>query len=781
MKILVMMLFLVLLLPYTQPLTPDFASATGSGNSNSYVILLQPPFSKNIAALSQAFDANLRAIGVDAGKPVLFGGIGVGGIFNLTSSELSVIRQVFHPYLVIQDRPVFLQSSSGNTSPLLNWSYFPGGPYSGTDIKVAVIDTGIDTSLSALGPSFASRVVGSYNLVNPGSPPNDTDGHGTAVASIIGADSTNFTGVAPGVQLLIYKVFKGNETTSNLLVEALDQAAQDGASVINLILGGGLDAGTLWQLGYLLNQRGIELVAAVGNDGPDLGTLSIPAALPYFLSVGASTSQFSNQPVAELLLGSNFTFDTAQPMEFSPLTNRPVQGSYVFVRSATPAEIAGVDLSGKIAVTLRDHKTTFADMEQNVSEAGAIGLVVVNDENSSFLGTLQTNSSTSPSKIPVVSVAYQEGYRLLNSDPNGTVLRMGIFIPHNPYPAPFSSRGPGGPFLLKPELMAPGDSVPVVTFQGVGLESGTSFSAPQVTGALALITQEHPGLSPDQYYSILELSASQLHTNEIDFPPYVQGAGELNISKALATPFTVSPGDFIALYPYTGGSYSDTIHVSFFANTSLKVSYIGEYPLTLNTSYLDQTESGLTVTASPSSGGQLMYDRLIFSTNNMNFSFPVMVEPSAVGVIYNMTTGSLQIEGGGGGGYIAQITYPDGTLHSLTLDTSGGAADHVGTPMPGFYFIEVQPLNGNGSTGEVGFGMFYIGSVTQSQFPGYTITVLAGYSAFLCLVAFAIYLNRWFRIRRGPRSAVRPPISAWKPPSFSARLLFRTCGLSFRS
>ncbi len=165
----------------------------------------------------------------------------------------------------------------------------------------------------------------------------------------------------------------------------------------------------------------------------------------------------------------------------------------------------------------------------------------------------------------------------------------------------------------------------------------------------------------------------------------------------------------------------------------------------------------------------------------MNFSFPVMVEPSAVGVIYNMTTGSLQIEGGGGGGYIAQITYPDGTLHSLTLDTSGGAADHVGTPMPGFYFIEVQPLNGNGSTGEVGFGMFYIGSVTQSQFPGYTITVLAGYSAFLCLVAFAIYLNRWFRIRRGPRSAVRPPISAWKPPSFSARLLFRTCGLSFRS
>ena len=83
--------------------------------------------------------------------------------------------------------------------------------FTGQGVKVGIIDTGIDFNhpdLHGYGP--LGRVVGGYNYVNTNDVPLDTNGHGTEVAGIIGADG-NFSGMAPKSQLFSYKVSSTGE------------------------------------------------------------------------------------------------------------------------------------------------------------------------------------------------------------------------------------------------------------------------------------------------------------------------------------------------------------------------------------------------------------------------------------------------------------------------------------------------------------------------------------------------------------------------------------------
>jgi serine protease AprX len=120
--------------------------------------------------------------------------------------------------------------------------------------------------------------------------------------------------------------------------------------------------------------------------------------------------------------------------------------------------------------------------------------------------------------------------------------------------ADFSSRGSFGSPIFRPTLVAPG--VEVVSLRGSGVAtvtgvtglagadtkrlssgelpyyttaSGTSFSAPQVAGAIALILEANPTLSPAQVKEILQRTATPL-------PPYYAyetGAGMLNVHAAV--------------------------------------------------------------------------------------------------------------------------------------------------------------------------------------------------------------------------------------------------------
>jgi hypothetical protein len=191
------------------------------------------------------------------------------------------------------------------------WSFWPTVPKL-APVRVAVIDSGIDGS----HPDLRGRVVAAKSFVG-GSPFHDEQGHGTFVAGEIAANPFNgigMAGIAFNARLLIAKVV-GPDGTVSLPAEvaAIHWAADNGARVINLSLGGVRDPLSPQLDTYSpLEEAAVEyayakgavVVAAVGN-GPQSpatpwGFAHYPAALPHVIGVSAlrrdgSVPEYSNR------------------------------------------------------------------------------------------------------------------------------------------------------------------------------------------------------------------------------------------------------------------------------------------------------------------------------------------------------------------------------------------------------------------------------------------------------------------------------------------------------
>lgn len=150
-----------------------------------------------------------------------------------------------------------------------------------TSVIVAVVDTGIDETHEDL--TKTSFVSGydfiSNSVIAPGTD-SDDNGHGTLVAGVLGAVTNNGIGIAgtnSQVTLMPVKALDGSGSgTSENVAKAIIWAADHGASIINLSLGGvgfGQDIGLAKAITYAF-QHNIVLVAAAGNDtAPNGGDL----------------------------------------------------------------------------------------------------------------------------------------------------------------------------------------------------------------------------------------------------------------------------------------------------------------------------------------------------------------------------------------------------------------------------------------------------------------------------------------------------------------------------
>ena len=170
------------------------------------------------------------------------------------------------------------------------WTEATGG-----GVTVALMDTGV-----AAHPDLAGSVVARVDFVNDGARSLDPGGHGTFMAGLIAAHGHDFSGVAPDAKIVSLRVLdangKGhlhavlgafdwllrNRVTYNIGVLNLSLGAPQKASYNRELMAGVVESAWL---------AGVTVVAAAGNDGPGAGSIAIPGADPFVITVGSLADQ----------------------------------------------------------------------------------------------------------------------------------------------------------------------------------------------------------------------------------------------------------------------------------------------------------------------------------------------------------------------------------------------------------------------------------------------------------------------------------------------------------
>lgn len=360
------------------------------------------------------------------------------------------------------------------------------GAPTGAGVTVCVIDSG----LTASHQDFADvNVIGGY----PSDWDQDPCGHGTHVAGTIAAalNGEGVVGVSPGeVSLWIEKVFGGAQcdwTYASTLVEAANRCADEGATVINMSLGGPGSNPAEAAAFQALRDQGVLSVAAAGNGGDT--SFSYPASYDAVVSVGGVDSQKAHYPASQ----RNSQVELAAPgmgvistvgykaSEFSVagqmVFSSAMEGSIEATVSGDLAEgglcltpLSGVE--GKIVLCQRG-EANFSDKALNAVAGGAAGVVIYNNIPGLFSGTL----GGVPVPVPVASISLEDGVGLVADSLDLSASLDTTFT----YPA-----------------------------SGYDAYTGTSMASPHVAGAAAVAWSENPELSVEQVVNALIAGAEDL-------------------------------------------------------------------------------------------------------------------------------------------------------------------------------------------------------------------------------------------------------------------------------
>lgn len=230
----------------------------------------------------------------------------------------------------------------------------------GADQVIAIVDTGVDLTHPDLEDNLWTSPLGDhgFDFVDTDADPDDYDFHGTHVAGTAAAiadDGTGVAGVAPEAEIMPVRVLDGNGTGFSADIgNGIAFAAQNGADVINLSLGG--PGGTDEHMSSAIdiaNALDAVVVVAAGNDGGDNDVEpTVPCNLPQanIVCVAAITESgalagFSNFGTASVDIGAPGTnilsakTDYGTPLisdGFEPVTPSPPGDSPLAPTAPTP-------------------------------------------------------------------------------------------------------------------------------------------------------------------------------------------------------------------------------------------------------------------------------------------------------------------------------------------------------------------------------------------------------------------------------------------------------------
>lgn len=175
----------------------------------------------------------------------------------------------------------------------------------GNGVVVAVLDTGVGyenyKNMHVLPDLEGITFVDPYNFVDDNNHAGDDHGHGSHVTGTIAQVTNNgigVAGVARNVKIMPLKVLSKSGSGSVAgIADAIHFAADHGAKVINMSLGGALPSRVLKKAVQYAHDKGVTVVCAAGNESR--GKVGYPAAYPGAIAVAAtqydeSTTFYSN-------------------------------------------------------------------------------------------------------------------------------------------------------------------------------------------------------------------------------------------------------------------------------------------------------------------------------------------------------------------------------------------------------------------------------------------------------------------------------------------------------
>jgi minor extracellular serine protease Vpr len=573
------------------PLNPGPAATTGSFDESPtlwFVELKGSPradggSATTLASTRQSFRTEASGKGIQFQERFVYDNLFNGMSLSLRAGDVPTLRALPSVQAVYPVVSIALPPTDSNPSPDLATAIQQTQAdiaqnslgLTGAGIRVAIMDTGIDFDNPDLGGCFGPgcRVEIGYDFVGdaynedstspsynpvptPDLIPDDCAGHGTHVSGIVGANGV-VKGVAPGVTFSAYRVFGCvGSTSADIMIAAMERIAEDGADVLNMSIGSSF----VWpqyptaQAANRLVDKGVVVVASIGNSGTSgLYAAGAPGLGEKVIGV-ASFDNTAIQALSFTLSPDNAPFGYFQS---AAAPTAPTSGSYTMARTGTNLSTADActalpagSLTGKV-VLIRRGTCGFNVKAINAQNAGAAAVIIYNN-----VAGIQNITVAGPPNvtIPVVSVSQASGIAINNRIAAGTTtLTWTSNLVSEPnltgnLISSFSSYGPSPTLDVKPDIGAPGGfiySTYPLELGGHAILSGTSMASPHTAGAVALLLQAHPGLTPDEVRTVLQNTADPHAFGSVTSAfldnVHRQGAGMLRIVDAVQTTATVTP------------------------------------------------------------------------------------------------------------------------------------------------------------------------------------------------------------------------------------------------
>lgn len=672
----------------------------------------------------------------------LFFSLLVVGVFSIVITNFVSLEENFELLL-------------DNSGPYIGAEFPKQLGFTGDGIRIGVIDTGINLE----HPDFfnsdqLSRFLKGYDFVENDSIPQDTNGHGTQVTGIIAADG-QLIGIAPKVEIFSYRVSSDGESVpSDLIIKAINRAVEDRVDIINISLGVNMTHAKIDNAVNNAIDHGIVVVAAAGNSGPDKSTIGSPARNPNAITVGATYNNRDSSMVSTLQVGE--TQFQVLPMLGTNIISDPISTDIIFGKYSRENDFDDLDVRGKIVLAERGGETPdeivfFSDKEIFASKNGAKGLVVYNNQPGIFFGELiheYVSEDYYPS-IPTVSMTREEGLELKKILESETSATLNVFN-HPDFIATFSARGPVSPFYQKPDLVAPGVFVNTTSLKNFyNITSGTSYAAPHVSGAIALLLEKNPELTPHEIKSIL-ITTSDVITDQYkkEFEFDAGGAGRIDLKKAFNSELIFDPPKLI--FNLSGQEISErqVIKMNAFGDSIniQKVEFSGEDNVEFD---YEVKDSSLYITSKLIENKSGVFESRAFITyNDITYQVPIIVRvtEATIVILEKENELSFQVKRPIDWEY-AKITVTNSeTFEEQTLSITPTKFESLKLYEAGRYWIETNIKN-NEETFDV-YDVYDIKTDAKEKKPIVSSTELPERALIILIIIFSIVIVVGFKFRR---------------------------------